>query len=75
MTRYALCLALLMAASAAHARTVQKEPPMGGMKEGEVLLIDDGTCPKGQIKRVVGGNHKTVGGSKDMQRSRSCVKR
>ena len=34
---------------------------MGAMREGEVLLVDDGSCPAGKIKRVVGGNHTAVG--------------
>jgi hypothetical protein len=26
------------------------------------VLVDDGTCPSGQIKEVIGGNHVKVGG-------------
>jgi hypothetical protein len=54
---------------------VKHEPAMGAMKEGEVVLVDDGSCPKGQISRVVGGNHVKVGGSKKIERTRSCVPR
>jgi hypothetical protein len=54
---------------------IKREPAMGAMKEGEVVLVDDGSCPKGQIKRVVGGNHTKVGGSKKIERTRSCVPR
>jgi hypothetical protein len=54
---------------------VKREPAMGAMKEGEVVLVDDGSCPKGQIKRVFGGNHIKVGGSKKIERTRSCVPR
>jgi hypothetical protein len=54
---------------------LKQEPAMGALKEGEVVLVDDGSCPKGQIKRVVGGNHFTVGGFKKIQRKRSCVRR
>ena len=52
-------------ASSAFATTVKQEPPMGAMREGQVLLVDDGSCPAGQIKRVVGGNHTKVGGTKE----------
>jgi hypothetical protein len=48
---------------------------MGALKEGQVVLVDDGTCPKGQLKRVVGGNHVKAGGSKLIERTRSCVPR
>jgi hypothetical protein len=54
---------------------LKREPAMGALKEGEVVLVDDGSCPKGQIKRVVGGNHFTVGGFKKIERKRSCVPR
>jgi uncharacterized protein DUF6719 len=54
---------------------VKEEPPMGAMREGEVLLVDDGSCPPGKIKRVVGGNHVKVGGTKHIVRTSSCVRR
>lgn len=57
------------------AKTVKAEPPMGALKEGQVVLVDDGSCPAGQIKRVVGGNHVRAGGTKDILRERSCVPR
>jgi hypothetical protein len=62
-------------ASSALATTVKQEPPMGAMREGQVLLVDDGSCPAGQIKRVVGGNHTKVGGTKQIVRTSSCVPR
>lgn len=68
------CLILIVLCENAVAQ-VTREPPMGAMKEGEIILVDDGTCPKGQIKRVVGGNHAKVGGTKQIIRTRSCVPR
>jgi hypothetical protein len=59
----------------AFATTVKQEPPLGAMREGQVLLVDDGSCPAGQIKRVVGGNHTKVGGTKQVVRTSSCVPR
>ena len=56
-------------------RRLKREPAMGAMQEGEIVLVDDGSCPKGQIKRVVGGNHVKVGGYKQVVRTRSCVPR
>jgi hypothetical protein len=61
--------------SSAFAATVKQEPPLGAMREGQVLLVDDGSCPAGQIKRVVGGNHVKVGGTKQIVRTSSCVPR
>jgi hypothetical protein len=48
-------LLLMSVASSAFATTVKQEPPMGAMRQDQVLLVDDGSCPTGQIKRVVGG--------------------
>ena len=57
------------------AATLKQEPPMGALREGQVVLVDDGSCPAGQIKRVVGGNHTKVGGTKQVIRQSSCVRR
>jgi hypothetical protein len=57
------------------AATVKQEPPMGAMREGQVVLVDDGSCPAGQIRRVVGGNHTKVGGTKQIVRTSRCVRR
>jgi hypothetical protein len=68
-------IALLVLTAPAFAQLVKKEPPMGSLKPGEVVLVDDGTCPAGQVKRVVGGDHKKVGGKNLVERRRSCVAR
>jgi hypothetical protein len=71
-----IALAVVMLVSSSHAQTVLKtEPPMGALREGETVLVDDGTCPKGKIKLVVGGNHVKAGGTKNIIRTRSCVAR
>ena len=59
----------------ARAQIVKREPAMGAMKEGERVLVDDGSCPKGQIKEVIGGNHTKVGGKKQLPRTRKCIAR
>jgi hypothetical protein len=61
--------------SFAVAGTLAKEPPMGQLKEGQRVLVDDGSCPKGQIKEVIGGNHTAVGGNKQIVRQRRCIAR
>jgi hypothetical protein len=72
----AIALAAMVLASAGRAQTIlTTEPPMGAMREGETVLVDDGTCPKGKIKQVVGGNHVKAGGTKNIVRTRSCVAR
>ena len=68
-------LLLMSVAISAFATTVKQEHPKGAMREDQVLLVDDGSCPTGQIKRVVGGNHTKVGGTKQVVRTISCVPR
>jgi hypothetical protein len=73
----ALLLAVGMAAipAPAAAQVLTREPAMGALREGQRVLVDDGTCPRGQIKEVIGGNHVTVGGTKRIERRRRCIRR
>jgi hypothetical protein len=76
MKQYAIAVAVLAyAVTTVRAEILKREPPMGKLREGQVVLVDDGSCPAGQIKRVVGGNHVKVGGTKRVERSRNCQKR
>jgi hypothetical protein len=59
--------------SPAAAEILKQEPPMGQLREGQTVLVDDGTCPAGQIKQVVGGNHVKVGGTKHIVRTSRCI--
>jgi len=49
---------------------VTTEPAIGQLPTGAKALVDDGTCPAGQLKQVVGGNVTT-----GQPRLRSCVPR
>ena len=60
-------------ASQASAEVLKREPPMGQLREGQVVLVDDGSCPPGQIKRVTGGNHVKAGGFKHILRTHKCI--
>jgi hypothetical protein len=76
MNRYVSALAVLVVTMpTAGAEVLKREPAMGALKEGQVVLVDDGSCPGGQIKRVVGGNHIKVGGTKQIVRTRECIGR
>jgi hypothetical protein len=78
MIKLTVCIsafAIMGAATSATPTTLKQEPPMGAMREGQVVLVDDGSCPAGQIKRVVGGNHTKAGGTKQIVRTSSCVGR
>jgi hypothetical protein len=63
---------LLGVSAAAQAQQILKqEPPAGTLRPGQKVLVDDGTCPAGEIKEVT-GHHGIIKG--DVRKSR-CVKR
>lgn len=67
---------LALTTGAAAAATILKaEPPMGQLKEGQRVLVDDGSCGAGQIREVTGGNHTKVGGTANTIRQYRCVPR
>ena len=69
-----VALTLFLAASGAcHAQTVVKREPFDGMMTpGSVILVDDGTCGKGKIKEVTGGE---LGAMNPRPRTRRCIPR
>ena len=67
----AACLIALSAFAQSY-HVYKREPGIVLLKEGEAVLVDDGTCPKGQIKKVVGGNNQR---ETRTARTRSCVPR
>jgi hypothetical protein len=58
---FAAAIGVSLAGPAA-ATTLKREPAMGNLKPGQRVLVDDGSCPKGQIREVIGGDHVKVGG-------------
>jgi hypothetical protein len=64
-----------LAGSLAVAEVLKRAPPMGGLKPGQVVLVDDGTCPAGQIKQLTGGDHVKAGGKQHAERKSRCVPR
>lgn len=67
--------AMFFAASGScNAQTVVKQEPMM-MNRGTVVLVDDGSCPRGQIKQVIA---QSATGSVDAPYgavTRKCVRR
>jgi hypothetical protein len=67
-------LALLLAAPAiCNAQVLKSEPAAGALASGVVVLVDDGTCGKGKIKQVTGGNNMNGGTGGDRQKK--CIAR
>jgi hypothetical protein len=46
------------------------DPPTGALPYRKVVYVDDGTCPKGQVKEVTGGSRE-----KAIPRTIRCVER
>ena len=67
------CLLLLGAAPAAFAMTdrVAREQDIVGLRLGQRVLVDDGTCPAGQVKEVSGAKMTPAG----VTPARKCVQR
>ncbi len=73
--RLALALCALVAAlgpavAASTPRASDLEPAAGTIATGISVLVDDGTCPAGQIKQITGGDTK-----RGVARVRRCVRR
>jgi hypothetical protein len=83
--RKMLCLpicaivASLVLAEAGRGQTMlQQEPGTGMLRPDETALVDDHSCPKGQVKEVTGGSNRRY--IKDIEipgtpRQRRCVPR
>jgi len=54
----------------ASAQTVSSERDIGALRLGQKILVDDGTCPTGQIKEVSGA--RLVDGG-NVEATRQCV--
>jgi hypothetical protein len=63
---------LLAAGGSSDAQVVKQEPFEGKMVPGAVVLVDDGTCGKGKIKEVTGGE---IGAMDPRPRTRRCIPR
>jgi hypothetical protein len=72
----ALVALIVLVASASEAGAQQRrivlkhEPPPGSIRSGRAVLVDDGSCPAGQLKLVTFGRQPD--GSR---RKRVCVDR
>ena len=70
----ATCLALLVSTalgSTARSTTVGRDQDIVDLKLGQRVMVDDGTCPAGQIKEVRGSKMTDKG----VTRTASCVAR
>jgi len=76
--RSACCVRLIAGAimvaalsTAAHADIFQREGDITALRLGQRAYVDDGSCPAGQIKEIVGMRLTATG----VERTRKCVER
>jgi hypothetical protein len=63
--------ALLLVASGAQAQTVSREADIVDLRLGQKVMVDDGSCPTGQIKEVQGSQMTSSG----IVVTRKCIQR
>lgn len=49
---------------------LKEEPPTGSVPHRKIVYVDDGACPKGEVKEITGGSQ-----AKSIPRKVRCVKR
>jgi len=64
-------LVLWLIATAAFAQTFSREQDIADLRLGQRVLVDDGSCPTGQIKEVMGSQMTETG----VLRTRKCIQR
>ena len=64
-------IALCLIATAAPAQVFSREQDITGLRLGQRVLVDDGSCPTGQIKEIQGSQMTTSG----VLRTRKCIQR
>jgi hypothetical protein len=62
---------LAFATSAVAQQPVMREADIPDLRLGQRVLVDDGSCPAGQIKEVQGSQMTTTG----VVRTRKCIPR
>ena len=64
-------LALWLIATAAFAQQFSREQDIPDLRLGQRVMVDDGSCPTGQIKEVQGSQMTAQG----VLRTRKCIQR
>ena len=60
------------ASAAATLPVLAKDPAEGHLRAGERVLVDDGSCPAGQIKELTGGTNRKCPADVDVHDTTQC---
>lgn len=68
---------ILLAGPAAAQQIYSREPAKGLIRPGQKVLVDNGSCPRGQILEVTGGTNPGLRGrhGQSTERERRCIPR
>jgi hypothetical protein len=69
----ALLFAAIVSGGAEAAVPLSQEP--ADLRAGQKVRVDDGTCPAGHVKEVMGSAVRQSNGSVIIKRIRTCVRR
>ena len=70
MTRVLFAVVLSLVLAGCQQTMMQSDPPPGTLAYNAKVLVDDGSCPAGQVKQVTGGNN-----ARGIGRKSECVAR
>jgi hypothetical protein len=62
--------ALLPSVCQAKIEYLKEEPPKGAIPYRQIVYVDDGTCPSGEVKEITGGSLQ-----RSIPRKVRCIKR
>ena len=68
---YLMIGALIAVAAPASAQQVSREQDIVGLRLGQRIKVDDGTCPAGQVKEISGTKMTSAG----IVRNQKCIPR
>jgi hypothetical protein len=73
VARIVVCSVVLLGLTAVplSAQQVSREQDIVGLRLGQRVLVDDGTCPAGQVKEVLGAQMTPAG----IARTSKCIAR
>jgi hypothetical protein len=73
VSRIVVCSIVLLGLTVVplYAQQVSREQDIVGLRLGQRVLVDDGTCPAGQVKEVLGAQMTSVG----IARTSKCIAR
>ena len=52
--RFALCISCILVSACMQQEVLTHAPPPGSLATGRIILVDDGSCPPGEVRELTG---------------------